>query len=106
LVVLGLVLAAELLEQRAALGILEVHRVVAEQQPLGGELLLERVVHAARGGEHALHGLEETHRGGLLHDDGASPDQNEHIRRSAFDCWIAAMCEVKSVTPSFGNSSS
>ena len=35
----------------------------------------------------------------------ASPDQNEHIRRSAFDCWIAAMCEVKSVTPSLGNSS-
>src|SRR5437773_4420998 len=30
----------------------------------------------------------------------ASPDQNEHMRRSAFDCWMAAMCEVKSVTPS------
>ena len=36
----------------------------------------------------------------------ASPDQNEHISRSAFDCWIDAICEVKSVTPSLGNSSS
>ena len=36
----------------------------------------------------------------------ASPDQNEHIRRSGLACWMAAMCEVKSVTPSFGNSSS
>ena len=36
----------------------------------------------------------------------ASPDQKEHIRRSGFACWIAAMCEVKSVSPSLGKSSS
>ena len=36
----------------------------------------------------------------------ASPDQNEHISRSGLACWMAAMWEVKSVTPSLGKSSS
>ena len=35
----------------------------------------------------------------------ASPDQNEHMSRSGLACWMAAMCEVKSVTPSLGKSS-
>jgi hypothetical protein len=35
----------------------------------------------------------------------ASPDQKEVISRSGFACWMVAMCEVKSVTPSLGNSS-
>ena len=35
----------------------------------------------------------------------ASPDQNEHMSRSGLACWMAAMWEVKSVTPSLGKSS-
>jgi hypothetical protein len=32
----------------------------------------------------------------------ASPDQNEHMSRSGLACWMAAMCEVKSVTAELG----
>src|SRR2546430_4431654 len=47
-----------LLEERTPFRIVEVHRVVAEQEPLRRELFLERVVDAAGGGEHALHRLD------------------------------------------------
>ena len=36
----------------------------------------------------------------------ASPDQKEHIRRSGFACWMAAIWDVKLVSPSLGKSSS
>src|SRR5215813_8803858 len=73
LVVLGLVLADELLEQRATLRIVEVHRVVTEEQAFGREVLLEGIVHAAGRREHALHALEEPDGRGLLHDDRRVP---------------------------------
>src|SRR5256884_5462768 len=73
LAVPGFVLADELLEERTALRVVEVHRVVAEQEPFRRELLFERVVDAARRREDALHRLEEADRRGLLHDDRRVP---------------------------------
>jgi len=61
---------------------------------------LSESVHAARGGEDALHGLKRPTAAACFMMMVASPDQKEHMSRSP--CLrMAAMWGVKSVTPSW-----